>query len=52
MNDNAHAYNIGKLLIEIAQRMSAAQGTDLKSVEGELLLAESDFSEPTVLSRK
>jgi len=48
MNDNANAHNIGKMLIEIAQRMSIAEDTDLKTVEAELLLAESDFSEPTV----
>jgi phosphate:Na+ symporter len=48
MNDNAHARNVGEMLIEIAKRMSVAEGTDLKAVEAEMLLAESDFPEAAV----
>ncbi|MFQ5568855.1 MAG: Na/Pi cotransporter family protein [Rhodothermales bacterium] len=48
MNDSDYAHNIGKMLIEIAERMITAEGTDLKALEKELLLEESDFSEVTV----
>ena len=44
MNDNAYASNMGEKLIEIAERMFVAQGTDLMIVEEELLLEDSDFS--------
>jgi methanogenic corrinoid protein MtbC1 len=44
MNDSALAHNIGKMLVEIAQRMSAAQGTELMDIGEDLLFAESDFS--------
>ncbi len=44
MNDSHGAHEIVRRLIEIAERMFIAEGTDLKSLRDDMLLDEGDFS--------
>ncbi len=41
MNDNAYADRVARRILEIAKRMFIAEGTDLRDVGGDLLLASS-----------
>ena len=45
MNDSHGAHEIVRRLIEIAERMFVAEGTDLKSLSADMLLDEGDLSE-------
>ncbi len=44
MNDSHGAHEIVRRLIEIAERMFIAEGTDLKTISSDMLLDEGDFS--------